>query len=220
MTAYLAKYRPLLSTPEGQRAAERFKIPPFVDGSCRREPDLESKFPSITALCRGALFAPKLSVGDEVIYITFKNFYRQPSKHWRIVARLRVHRRFESHQHAAQWYRNNVVSLPSNCMVAGNPPKPLSQTLRAESSCGPGCSGSAATLKEWNDHYQKRANDHPVFLACELVWKELNSPAILTQAAALEILKTWDRVNARSPITISQSEAAALEKNALSRKPQ
>jgi len=47
---YVVTYRPLESTATGRRVKTD---PPFADGSCRREPDLESKFPSITALCRG-----------------------------------------------------------------------------------------------------------------------------------------------------------------------
>jgi hypothetical protein len=42
MAIYLAKYYPLCSTPNGGHAARRYNIPPFVDGSCRREPDLEA----------------------------------------------------------------------------------------------------------------------------------------------------------------------------------
>src|SRR4051812_12314442 len=97
MPNYLAKYHPLNSTLAGQRAAAQFSIPPYVDGSCRREPDLECEFPAITALCRGELFAPYLKEGDEVIYITTKNFYGESFRHWRIVARLRILKRFESH---------------------------------------------------------------------------------------------------------------------------
>jgi hypothetical protein len=44
--------------------------PPFIDASCRREPDLESRYPSITALCREGHFAPHLHEGDVVAYMT------------------------------------------------------------------------------------------------------------------------------------------------------
>ncbi len=104
MSIYIAKYRPLGSTPEGQRAASRFNLPPYVDGSCRREPDFECEFPSISALCRGELFAPHLREGDEVVYITTKDFYGKDFRHWRIVARLKVLKRLKSHPDAAAWY--------------------------------------------------------------------------------------------------------------------
>jgi len=38
MPAFLATYRPIISTAHGQAAAQTFGIPPFVDSSCRREP--------------------------------------------------------------------------------------------------------------------------------------------------------------------------------------
>jgi hypothetical protein len=211
MTIYLVKYRPLNSTPEGQRAIMQLNILPYVDGSCRREPDMECEFPSISALCRGELFAPNLIEGDEVVYITTKNLYGEPFWHRRIIARLKVFKRFGSHLEAAAWYRRNVGKLPSNCMVAGNPPLPLNHTSRGTSNCAPGCGTAAATLKQWNEHYQKRADNFPVFLACKTVWKELASPAILTDQAAFKILKSWARVRSRAPIKITDAELKALE---------
>lgn len=210
MTIYLAKYRPLNSTSEGQRATTQFDILPYVDGSCRREPDFECEFPSISALCRGKLFAPHLKEGDEVVYITTKNRYGEAFRHWRIVARLKIFKRFNTHPAAAAWYRKNADKLPSNCMVSGNPPLPLAHTSRSTSSCTPGC-GGAAMLKQWNEHYQRRADTIQFFLACKTVWKELNSPAILTDQAAFKILKSKERINARNPIEITDAELKALE---------
>jgi len=217
MSIYLAKYRPLNSTPEGQRALARFNIPPYVDGSCRREPDFECEFPSITALCRGDLFAPHLKEGDEVVYITTKDFYGGAFRHWRIVARLEILKRFDSHPDAAAWYRGKVGKLPGNCMVAGNPPLPLSHTTRGASNCAPGCGSIAATLKQWNEHYQKRADTIPVFLACRTIWKELVSPTILTDQVAFQILGSWDRVRSRLPIKINALELQAI--HAIARAP-
>ena len=211
MSTYLAKYRPLNSTPEGQRVVGRFKIPPYVDGSCRREPDLECGFPSISALCRGELFAPHLKEGDEIVYITTKDFYGEAFRHWRIVARLKVLKRFASHPDAATWYRGQIGKVPSNCMVAGNPPLPLSRTSRGASNCAPGCGSVAATLKQWNEHYQKRADTIPVFLACKAVWKELVSPTILTDRNAFKILGSWELVRSRLPIKITDLERQSLE---------
>lgn len=57
---YLVTYRPLAYSVAGRKAAEAHGIPPFVDGSIRREPDLESAYPSISCLCRTARFAPRL----------------------------------------------------------------------------------------------------------------------------------------------------------------
>jgi hypothetical protein len=211
MSIYLAKYRPLNSTPQGQRAVVRFNIPPFVDGSCRREPDFECEFPSVTTLCRGSLFAPHLKKGDEIVYITTKDRYGEEFWHWRIVARLKIIKRFDSHSDAAAWYRGKVGRVPSNCMVVGNPPLPLDHTSRGASNCAPDCGSAAATLKQWNEHYQKRADEIPVFLACKAVWKELVCPKILTDEAALKILGSRERVRSRLPIPITNEELEALE---------
>jgi len=59
----------------GRRAIEAFALPPFIDSSCRREPDLESRSPSISALCRRTKFAPRLYPTDRVVYITTKGRY-------------------------------------------------------------------------------------------------------------------------------------------------
>jgi hypothetical protein len=67
LTICLAKYVPLVL--EGQNAIAQFSISTYVDASCRRETDLECEPPSISALCRGELFAPHLKEGDEVVYI-------------------------------------------------------------------------------------------------------------------------------------------------------
>src|ERR1043166_8620255 len=99
--AFLSSYRPLCRTPHGMRAAARFGTPSFVDGSCRREPDFESRYPSITALCRAGKFAPRLKPGDRIAYITKRGNYGTAVGHWRVVAMLEVAYRFESHAIAA-----------------------------------------------------------------------------------------------------------------------
>src|SRR5947207_14664766 len=101
MTIHLVTYRPLNSRPAGREAIKKHHLPPYVDGGCRREPDLQSAFPSISAVCRGANFAPRLKEGDTVVYITFLN---HKEDQWRLTDILKVQERFESHQEAATWY--------------------------------------------------------------------------------------------------------------------
>jgi len=126
---YLATYHPLTKRRSGREAVVRHALPGFIDGSCRREPDFESAFPSITATCRGANFAPRLHVGDRVAYLTVRGKYPGDTMPgWRLVAVLRVVERFESHEAAAEWYQTRGLALPSNCMVPGNPPKPFHLT--------------------------------------------------------------------------------------------
>ena len=42
---FLVTYAPLVATAAGRTASENRGIAPFVDGSIRREPDLEQPFP-------------------------------------------------------------------------------------------------------------------------------------------------------------------------------
>lgn len=128
---YLNSYKPLVSRKSGLDASIAYDIPPFVDASCRREPDFESFHPSISALCRGQLFAPRVNEGDIVVYITTKgNHLRSGERHWRLVAILQVLKRFATHEEAAAWYEAQNLPLPTNCLVPGNPPLPLNVTIR------------------------------------------------------------------------------------------
>ena len=166
---YLVTYRPLAFSRVGRDAAERANIPPFVDASCRREPDLEAPHPSITALCRGHLFVPRLVRGDTVAYITKKGRYGNCSEdHWRLVAVLRVMKSYSSHLAAANWYRQRGEDLPSNCMVSGNRPKPLRLTDKYESTiCG------------WDSIYRDRAKQDGDFAICRALFRRLHRPPVL-----------------------------------------
>lgn len=129
MTIYLNSYRPLVRYYEGQKAIEKYNLPPFIDYSPRREPDFQSPYPSISALCRVDKFAPRLYEGDQVVYITVQGKYPGSEElGWRLVAILDVFKRFESHSEAALWYKSQGVALPRNCMVPGNDPDPIDMT--------------------------------------------------------------------------------------------
>jgi hypothetical protein len=182
---YLTTFRPLLRTAAGRAAIDRFGLPPFIDDSCRREPDFQSAFPSITALCRGRLFAPKLRVGDIVVYMTKK----LGSERW-LVAILEVSHRFETHGDAARWYESRNLPLPSNCMVPTNPPVSIEKTSGAEE------------LDEWNAGYQWRADTWGTFLATRPLHLELHDPPALAD----EVLRD---VFGRVPGTQNPSRIAA-----------
>ena len=116
---FLATYRPLIQTAAGRLVVLQFGLPSFIDGSCRREPDLESRFSSVSATCLAANFAPRLQVGDRVTYLTVKGKYSgdlEPG--WRLVAVLRIRRCFPSHEDAADWYLQHGLLIPSNCGAA------------------------------------------------------------------------------------------------------
>jgi hypothetical protein len=126
---FLATYRPLVKSRAGREAIRQHALLPFIDGSCRREPDFESRFLSIAAICRAGTFAPRLLVGDRIAYLTVKGKYLGAREFgWHLVAVLRVIHRFESHKDAAAWYGRQNQPLPSNCCVYGNLPRPFEST--------------------------------------------------------------------------------------------
>lgn len=193
----LCSYRPLSSTGAGRRASEEFSIPGFVDGSCRREPDLQARYPSITTLCRYDRFAPHLQVGHRIAYITVKGEYGEEEPHWRLVACLRVIKRFETHGDAAAWYRSKKLPLPSNCMVAGNGPLPLDRTLSPRRD-----------LRSWNAGYAYRAKSLGTFLVCKREALNLTDPPRLAEADFLDI---FGRIpGTRTPSKIERHEYEAL----------
>lgn len=213
---YLATYRPLVLNSAGRQAADRYGLPPFVDGSCRREPDLESRFPSITATCRAGHFAPRLGCGDRIAYLTVKGRYlrsRDPS--WRLVAVLRVVHRFESHQEAAIWYRNQGLCVPSNCVVPDNPPKQFEITNRnppAEIKARiSGPSDFERGIRLWDAGYRQRVAQWPVFLATEPDFLELYQPPEIREQDLMSIF-------GKVPGTLTPPAIAARQLDALTQR--
>jgi len=181
---FLATYRPLVRSLAGRQAIQQHSLSPFIDGSCRREPDFESAFPSITATCRGGNFAPRLQERDRVAYLTVRGRYGgETNRDWRLVAVLRVLHRFESHADAALWYRGQGQPLPSNCFVDGNPPMPFDltngdppQEVRERGERDP-----VRIIRLWDATYRSRIGKWPVFLATEVEFLELNNPPQVTE---------------------------------------
>jgi len=210
---YLNSFKPLCQTKQGRVAIENFGFPPFIDTSCRREPDFQAAFPSISALCRGKMFAPRLSVGDSVIYMTVKGQYApEKFRHWRLVAILRIFERFESHKDTAFWYREKGLSVPSNCIVDGNACLPYEMT--AGTSRFGDVENTDKLLRLWDSSYRSRAKRCGIVLACETEFLELYEPPILTDETLLQI---FGRIPpTRTPPPISESEYRALRDIALS----
>lgn len=173
---YINEFRPLAETPHGRSAIEHGKLPPFTDASCRREPDLVSQFPSISALCREEHFAPHLHEGDVVAYMTKDFAYpaATPSAR-RLVAVLRICKTWPTHQEAAEWYRQQGLPLPGNCMVNGTGPLPLELTDRYKDN-----------LRDWEAHYWQVARAHGVFHACEPIFRDVIDPPSLQTRQLLE----------------------------------
>lgn len=183
-------FRPLLNTSAGRSAVHRFGLPPFIDGSCRREPDFELALPSISGLCRKDKFAPRLHVGDTAIYVTTKGSWGR-----RLVAVLRVRERFETHDEAARWYRELGLPLPSNCWVDGNPPIPYEQTVQDSPE------------RSWDIDYRRRSRTYPTFLATDPLFRELDNPPGVTDAMLIE----FDRIpGTQNPPRVPQDQAHRL----------
>ena len=179
MTICLNTYEPLVFTGTGRKAHEKYGFPPFIDSSCRREPDFESEYPSITALCRGPNFAPYRNKGDIIIYLSYKNRYPfipgSPNEsHWKFVAILEVICHLESHQDAADWYRARNLRLPYNCMVQGTEPFPQDQTCPIPSEYHD-------SLHAWDQSYWERAQTYPDFLICTTQYLNLRNPPDMTE---------------------------------------
>ena len=172
---FLNSYNPLVKNVRGKSAIREYGIPPYVDNSCRREPDFESAYPSITALCRGRNFAPRINESDVIVYVTTKGKYSGYSgRHWRLAAILEVVRRFESHREASNWYINKELELPRNCIVGGNHPLLLEMTSNRK---------SYSTVEQWDTVYKMRARKYGVFLSCKPIFMELHSPPVITEEA-------------------------------------
>lgn len=163
MRYYPNTYKPLCSTPEGLKAIEKYGYPRFVDHSIRREPDLQHEFPSITSICRGDKFAPRLNKNDVILYCTKKGKFLGIEKpHWCVIALLKVIEKFDSHEEAANWYKNKGLKLPSNCIVPGNDPLPLDH--------------SAGQIVGCETKYIDRVHENSVFLICKKLYCELKIP--------------------------------------------
>lgn len=194
---YLVTFHPLCSTARGRQAIRVAKLPAFIDGSCRREPDLESEHPSITSLCRAGKFAPRLRKNDRVLYMTVKGHYRGVEGR-ALVAALEVTHVFPSHQRAARWYRGQGLTLPSNCMVPANGPIAAHLTtglprnpealwrVWSASVQGP------ATLAAWDQAYAQRSKRHPRFVVTKpLRPVAITAPKILSDQQICAALGTW-----------------------------
>ena len=182
MPNYLVTYRPICYSDKGLTAIETHGISKYVDFSCRREPDLEHEYPSITALCRASVFAPRLRIGDGIAYITKMGSYEgEEKRHHRLTAILEVIHRFGSHDEAGRWYRaqEGFKRLPSNCMVPDNPPLPLDHTggiSRASLKRLVKGNSPEETIRIWDSGYKTRAREHGVFLVCKTICINLTCP--------------------------------------------
>lgn len=183
---YLDSYAPLVASKHGREASQAFNILPFVDGSIRREPDLEHEFPAITCLCRADRFAPRLVCGDIVAYMLRKGGYGLGRRQRRLTAVLRVIDIQPTHQAGAQWYRQRNLPLPNNCWVRGNPAKPFEHSHRVFRTSN--TLSATQTHKDWDIVYRARAMKHGTFVICERLFHDLSWDAPEVTEPQLELV--------------------------------
>ena len=204
---FLCSFHPIFGSSAGKAAISNGNLPSFIDGSCRREPDLQATAPSISALCRAGKFAPRLDEGDYVAYITVQSRYGAQLG-WALVALVRVIKRFESHEAAAEWYRGRGYTLPSNCIVPGNLAQPYHLTNRRFScEVREGIDSEAdpeRTVEVWDAIYAGRARDWGVFLACHADFLELWRPPVLRRS-------DLERIFGRVPATQNPPKITAVQ---------
>jgi hypothetical protein len=215
---YLVSFHPLCSTPHGRRAVKAFSLPAFIDGSCRREPDFQSAWPSITALCRAGKFAPRLRVGDRVFYMTVKARYMRITGRG-LVAALEVIRVLPTHQAAARWYRERGLNVPSNCMVRGNLPIPVPRTRGLPRSTDESWKlwsksrSGLPSLAAWDRGYVERARDFPCFVITQPIkGPVVANPRIVRDEQINASLGTDKVPGTQSYKLLSDSSFAALLK--------
>lgn len=211
-------------TEIGMRAVTQHGFKPFIDASCRREPDFENDYPSITSLCRQEMFAPNLYPNDIVIYITVKGKWLTNYDHYRLIAILEVIDRKDNHLQAASWYRtNSQIGVPSNCMVTDNMPHMFHETAgnfktsaevkrylnhHAEKQQLVG----ERRLQLWNDGYLVKSKKWKEFIITKPVFRELTNPPILTDD---HMNKIFGKVpNTRNPNKVTKEQFKEIAKHA------
>jgi hypothetical protein len=182
-------------------AIKKYQLNPYIDGSCRREPDLENPFPSITALCRQSSFATKLWPNSVIVYISLGDTdLKNPN--YRLIAILKASKRFDNHFLASRWYRENNISIPSNCLIPTNDPQPFDKTISKftnkkgiehflqKEAIQQEIIGQRI-INSWDREYQEKSERWPTFIVTKPKFNAIVEdiePPIITVADFLRIM--------------------------------
>tara|TARA_R110002072_G_scaffold75624_1_gene177865 strand:+ start:8560 stop:9213 length:654 start_codon:yes stop_codon:yes gene_type:complete len=188
MNVYLNTFIPLAVNKFGRKNANAHNLPPFIDGSCRREPDFQNPFPAISQLCRPKKLVPRLSIGDYVIYITKQGRYGKPSVHWNFIAILEVVDFAQDHKQAEAYYLNNKLPISQNIICNQTSPFSLNKT---HGWCGfnPDNLTPEKIIVQWNEVYVERAKANEK-TAITKVWQNhlyLHNPPMITHQKMKEV---------------------------------
>lgn len=187
MGVYLNSFYPLCYTKKGELAVKKYGIPPFIDGSCRREPDFQNTYPPITGICRLSKLLNRIVAGDLIIYITSKGYYGLNFKHLKLICILKVNDIKPDHVSAATYYSSLGLTMPSNLMLIGSHPEPIEKTHQRVPAILK--SGGIPVLRKWDALYFDRARKEKRVAVCE-VWNNqlfLNTPPIINEDMMFKI---------------------------------
>lgn len=195
---YVISFSPLANRALGREIAIRHRIPPYVDASCRREPDFEADPPFVSGLCRPRFIAT-LEIGDTLVFITNKRAIHRDGR--RLVAVLRLKHQFESHSEAASDYLARGHRVPYSCVVPGNPPLPIDH-------CDPKMTRHTAAFKDssvWDRAvYVSRAKSVKRCFAAEPLHLNLSEPPSIPEVF-------WERWLGHDPGTSMQNGGLAIK---------
>jgi len=205
MSVFLNSFYPLCCTKKGLEAV-KVGLPPFIDGSIRREPDFENEYPAITGLCRTNKLIPRLNKLDRVIYITNKGTYGD-SRHWCLVAVLQVEEIAASHYDAANFYRENGLVYPQNLMIPETKRKPLDETHQDNREFK---HDGIIDVDAWDRAYKCRAKKYPLVAICSIFqdYKFLFEPPIINEDTMFSIFGRIPR--AQMPPKLKPEEEVRL----------
>ena len=216
---YLNSFKPLCYNPLGLAAINKYGFPPFIDSSCRREPDFQMALPSVSALCRSSKFAPKLKINDIIVYITVGGIFHPHKIGHHLVAVLQVINVFQSHTLGSSWYLANFSSLPKNCMIPNNPPLDFDKTggnfkVKIQLNHFMSMSPQRQTLigqrriLNWDSQYLFRSSKWPVFICTKPLFLNLTNPNLITRT---DFIRIFGKIpNTQIPKVISQTKLNQL----------
>ena len=135
-------------------------------------------------------------MGDVIVYFTKTGNYGNYSTGNRVLtAILEVAEIYETHEEAAEWYINNHIELPSNCMVPGNPPYNWEQQAGVNSRY-------FDNIEDGDAFYDARSRRIPTFVRTNKLFCELFNPPVVTNEMMISV---FGRVpNTQNPPTISE----------------
>ena len=220
-TIKINSFKPLCHKQLGVMAIEKYGFPPFIDASCRREPDFENPFPSITALCRQGKFAPHLRKNNIVVYITTGGTFKPYKLGHHLIAILQVEEVYKTHELGKRGYINANLPIPNNCMVEETRPYKFDQTAGGEMSADILKKylalseelrerANAELIKDWDNDYLQRSLTYQCFIKTKSLYTNVQNPIRLLRSDFQYIFGKLP--NTRTPNIISESSFIRLGK--------